>query len=80
MGVGGSYNRGAGEPMIDYACGHGHILTARTSDGAEINLEGHLCAACLGSVIGHQDLIDGRLLAPMQKPVPPRTSGERGNR
>ena len=51
-----------------FACGHGHAITAELTwaDGAEQDLTGHFCPVCLGQVVGFENEVDGRILAPMQ--------------
>ena len=41
-------------------------MTAWKEDGSVADLTGHFCILCLGAVIGHGDMIDSRILAPVQ--------------
>ena len=50
-----------------YACGCGHQMMAWKRDGTPANLTGYLCPLCLGAVKGHGDMIDERILAPVQE-------------
>ena len=52
-----------------YACGHGHKVAAALTWATDSNrdLTGHFCPICMGSIEGHGDIIDSRLLAPMQR-------------
>jgi hypothetical protein len=52
-----------------YACGHNHIIAAAV-DGESVDLEGYFCPICMGRIVGHADMIDRRILAPMQVTQP----------
>lgn len=52
---------------MNFACGRGHIVAAADLDYKDLNLEGHMCPVCLGAVDGHGDIIDTRMLAPLQE-------------
>lgn len=49
-----------------YACGCGHEIRA-TVNGFPLDLEGHLCPVCVGKVMGAENMIEKRLLAPVQE-------------
>lgn len=49
-----------------FSCGRNHQIMAWEADGKPANLEGLLCPLCLGQVKGYADLIDSRILAPVQ--------------
>jgi hypothetical protein len=51
---------------FQFACGEGHRIIAWFDNGAPADLEGALCPICLGKVVGHGNMIDSRLLAPVQ--------------
>lgn len=50
-----------------FACLHGHRIEAQDRFGAPVDLEGYLCPVCLGVIVGAGDMIDSRILAPVQK-------------
>ena len=50
-----------------FACGRGHQVKAFQSDDEPAILTGHLCPLCLGAVVGHGDMIDSRILAPVRR-------------
>jgi hypothetical protein len=49
-----------------FACGNGHTVIAWLEDGLPADLTGYLCMVCMGRVIGHGDMIDSHILAPVQ--------------
>jgi len=49
-----------------FACGRGHTLMAWREDDKPANLTGHFCPLCLGEIQGHGDMIDSRILVPVQ--------------
>jgi hypothetical protein len=51
-----------------FSCGNGHRIIA-VVDGKTQNLEGCFCPLCLGQVKGFGDIIDSRILAPVQEPA-----------
>lgn len=54
-------------PDVKYACLHGHQVEAQDRFGASVDLEGYLCPVCLGAIVGAGDMIDSRILAPVQE-------------
>ena len=52
-----------------YACAHGHQLTGWDGNGKPVDLTGFFCPICMGQIIGHEDMIDSRILAPVQATV-----------
>jgi hypothetical protein len=62
--------------MTWFACGRGHRIAAALSwaNDSDIDLTGYFCPVCMGSVVGHGEINDSRILAPMQNqpetPVP----------
>lgn len=54
--------------ILHFACGFGHKLGAYDAASQAINLEGHFCPVCMGGIVGAGDMIDPRILAPMQEP------------
>lgn len=50
----------------NYSCAYGHVVAARDLVGC-INLEGCFCPVCMGSIKGAANIIDPRLLAPVQE-------------
>lgn len=56
-------------PTHFFACGNGHVIAAWPDDDGEAtsyDLAGCLCPLCLGGVVGADDMIDSRILAPKQ--------------
>ncbi len=54
---------------MNFSCGNGHIVAAADLQYRDIDLTGHFCPVCLRQIIGHGDIIDNRMLAPMQEPT-----------
>ncbi len=54
------------ETKMKFACGRGHVLMAWDKD-QEKDLTGYFCPLCLGAIVGHGELIDSRILAPVQE-------------
>jgi hypothetical protein len=54
-----------------YACGNGHLFIAwvKGPDGeyTRADLIGYFCPICMGHIVGHEDMIDNRILAPAQE-------------
>lgn len=50
-----------------FACGHGHVLRASNADGSSADLTGYFCPLCMGAIVGHEKMIDLRVLAPIQE-------------
>lgn len=49
-----------------FACGHGHAMMAWDENDEAADLAGHFCPLCLGEIVGHGDIVDLRILAPVQ--------------
>lgn len=54
-------------PDEKFACGMGHVFTARNCVGAPEDLAGYFCPLCMGSIVGAEKMIDPRILAPVQE-------------
>lgn len=54
------------DQQYSYACGRGHQMTAWQKDGEPADLTGYFCPLCMGAIKGHGDMIDSRILAPVQ--------------
>lgn len=39
-------------------------------DGSPADLTGYFCPLCMGAIVGHGDMIDSRILAPVQPAAP----------
>ena len=67
--------QGAGQ-LNWFACGRGHEVAAALTwaDDSEWDPSGYFCPICMGSVVGHGDMIDSRILALVKRvcPVPAR--------
>lgn len=53
-----------------FGCGHGHYVVAWESNENRVDLTGYFCPVCMGAIIGHGELIDLRILAPVQDDMP----------
>lgn len=52
----------------EFGCGNGHYVMAWKNNDDPADLTGHFCPICMGVIIGHEELIDLRILAPVQNP------------
>jgi hypothetical protein len=51
-----------------FACGRGHQVAAWL-DEKNVDLAGYFCPLCMGGVVGAEDMIDSRILAPVQESI-----------
>jgi len=56
------------ERAKEFACGNGHYVMAWENEDEGVDLTGFMCPICLGRIIGHENLIDLTILAPVQSP------------
>jgi hypothetical protein len=50
----------------EFACLNGHVVMA-TANEQPVDLEGYFCPVCMGRVVGSEEMIDDRILAPRQE-------------